>query len=289
MRRVVVGRIVRGCGLILGCGVIGCSDAPRTIVTAAPLNRGEKSSSKIIDFGQRRVDSDPAAVAVIDKALRAHTDGHLEHLRKLKAIRFTLTGLMVNTAGVRFPSTVRAAYAWPDKMRYLVENTGTERAQFLIGRDGEDLWVQNKSAQNLAATREPAPTQLRRETVNDSAAYWFWMLGAISEPGATYAQRPDLGQGEKPLTAIQIWRDGFPDAVLFFDPTTSKLVRVIYDGDVAGQRVQKRFDLSEEFLSNGIKFPGKLLLSANDRVLGDWQVTGMEFPDTIDPKEFREP
>lgn len=289
MRRVVVSRIIGGCVAVLGCGTTGCSDAPRTIVTAAPLQNTSTNNAKTITFAKRPVESDPAAVEAIQKALRAHTGGHIEKLNKLKTVRLTLNGLMVNASGARIPSTVTAACVWPNRMRYVFENTGAERARLTIGRDGDELWMQNASAQNLAATRDSVPTQLRREVLNDSAAYWFWLLGAISEPGALFQKRVDLGQGDKPLTAIQIWRDGFPDAVLYLDPETAKLARVIYDGDVAGQRVQKRFDLSEEYVSGGITFPGKLLLSANDRVLGDWQVTSVEFPDSIDSQEFREP
>lgn len=283
-------QIVRsGCVAVVACGLSGCSDTPRSIVTAAPVAGGISSNAKVIEFLKRPAESDPAAVAIIDKALRAHTDGHLENLRKLKAIRFSLSGMMVNAAGARLPSTANGVYVWPDKTRCSIENTGAERVQLTVARDGDELWMQNKSVQNLNAGRDEVPAPLRREAFSDLSAHWFWLLGMMAEPGAIVAKRADLGPGDKPLSAVQIWRDGFPDAILYFDPTTAKLARVIYDSDVTGQRVQKRFDLSEEFASGGIKFPGKLLLSANDRVLGDWQLTSVEFPDSIDPKEFREP
>lgn len=270
--------------------LIGCSDRPRTIVSAQAVDLGNQATStNTFEFGSAPEKSDPAAVELVNQALAAHTDGRPEKLEPAKSVRMTMTGPMIGPSGQPLSTLVTLLAQWPDKARSTFEIQGLDAKTMTYIRDGSSVWQQMVSSSTPSALKQRVENNYEKTVINDSSAFWIYWLTPFRDPNAIVAPAAPLSVGDKKLPGIKLWIPGFPNAAAFFDPETHRMVRILYEDQEAGQRIVKRFDLNGDITAAGITYPRTIVYSASGRVIAEWEVTKIEFPSEIDAKQFAEP
>ena len=122
----------------------------------------------------------------------------------------------------------------------------------------------------------------------DTAGEWVWSLYPLTLSETKFlSAEPTLFQNRK-LVGVRIFHPQFVPVVAFFDPETKLLTGVAYQGRENGVKVLKENYAIDLRTFSGLKFPGRLVVSANGIQLAEWNINKLE-PATYDAKHFDAP
>lgn len=116
------------------------------------------------------------------------------------------------------------------------EKQGSERTSVL---EPPKYWWLGKR-ERVSQDKEPA-----------TFLVWGWTLGAITDPKSKVESIPDIKDGDADLFGLRVSETVTPPMDLYFDKTTSRLVRIDWRSDI------HRF--SEWKDHDGVKYPAKCI------------------------------
>jgi hypothetical protein len=277
-------------GLVVAFGLIsllGCSDPPRTIETAKPVNpTGAVGQLTELPKMEKPAKSDPQAVEIVRKAIDAHTAKSPERLQKLKAIKLVREGPAVTFTQVPTPQRWDLWQSWPGRMRYRVEIPNLPIVT--LGNNQQEAWKHLGSV--LPPVRDPMTATDAEDFRLDATGDWLLMLHPMAHPDRTLALLPDVTVNGQPAQSVRIWLPGLSDAILNFDKTSGLLVQIQFDGREQNKRTFKEFLIlgHKEFL--GVTLPEKLVYKSNGSQLAEFQLKSVEaLTDPVDGKLFTDP
>jgi hypothetical protein len=235
--------------------------------------------------------SDPAAKAVVERAIKAATDGHPERLEKFKAHKSVVKGQMVLDSGAVTATTRRVEAVWPDRMRASFEFPVGDRKQVLIGMRRPVIWSSSFGGDGRGTDITPADRQRYEEIVATDAIgqCWMPMLVPLIDPKTVVfdaKKEPALGQ---PGETVKVAVPGCPTFTLWFDEKTSHLGLVTYRHVEWNTPIDKRLTLAAHKPQGGIVLPTRIDLSRNGRDVEQWEVVSWESVDKIDDAAFDPP
>jgi hypothetical protein len=240
--------------------------------------------------------SDPAAKEIVERAIKAHTQGNPSLLAKGKLSRSTANGTIKLAVGpqqeVAPVPTQRAFVArWPDEIKYtLAYKTRPFGTVTLILR-GRLTWELLNDQPRANVNPEKAEQLMRTDGL---AQHWLPLLFPLVEPKAVVFE-PRKGVGDPPVDTVRFAYPDRPPYALAFDPKSGYLTRVDYHlTDLTGL-VFTEWMFAEHKPFGGVMLPTKLTSArTTDRprvreVVQEWTVESWEFPEKIDDKEFEPP
>lgn len=277
-------RLLWGVGLLLGIGVaigLGCSDNQRTIQEAKPIDSGPTDKPVELPPMSAPDKSDPAAKALVDDAIKAHTNGKPELLQKLKSVEYTREGQAL--AGGQLPITSKWLIhaVWPNRVRFHLEMP--DRPIGILCRDGDKVW------QASGGVKMDPPADFANDFRIDATSEWLWMLFPLTEPSTVVATAAETVANDRPALGVRVWASGVTDAILHFDKETKLLVRMTFEGRESRRKVTKEIVISSHKTFHGLTLPDKMILKADGNVLAEWNTTAFDLRPTIDAKVFENP
>ncbi|MFO0850836.1 MAG: hypothetical protein U0871_20110 [Gemmataceae bacterium] len=272
------------CG-VLAAAVAGCSDTPREIVEAKPVQTETVDPVPDLSPVKPPEKTDPAARAVVDAAVAAHTGGKPAALNAFKA-GFTVsrTGTVKNQGPSLNPQTWAILAAWPDRMRV----TATlPTFQVIFCRDAAFLWQHSNipGSGGLKPMDDGPAEDFRREMTGE----WLPVLFPLLDPAAVLAVADPLPTGGKRTVGVRVWHPHLTDVIVYFDAESKLLVRVAYAGRENQVPVTKEIIALSHKPFAGVQLPERTVVKGAGRELAEWTVTTIEPVAVIDPKKFREP
>jgi hypothetical protein len=236
--------------------------------------------------------SEPTAVAVVEKALKAATDGHPERLGKAKANRLRMKGSVVGP-GRPIPTLRRVEAVWPDRFSQTDEmSPDSGLGTILIRLRRPVLWVGNVKEGKTTPAEVPdlkdREAALAAELVG---RHWMALLVPLSDPKTVvFAAKKEPLNG-LPADVIRAAVPGSPVFTLRFDEKTGLLGRIDFSQVEPGSAVStiKFFTLGQHRAFDGLMLPGRVEYRQNALPLEEWEAESWEFPERIDDAGFDAP
>jgi hypothetical protein len=240
--------------------------------------------------------SDPAAKAIVDRAIKAHTQNNPSLLAKGKISKVTAVGTILlptptSTDPVPVPSFRTVVARWPDEIKlthaFKAHIPGT---MTLILRGPFTWWGLNNTARP-----NPDPKGFEEYMRTDGLGqHWLMLMFPLVEPTAVVFD-PQKGIGTPPMDSVRLAFPERPVYQLVFDPASGYLMRVEYThADQAG-RAFKEWILSDHKLFDGMMLPTHMKFartpdhSRTRVIIEDWAVETWEFPTKLDDTVFDPP
>lgn len=275
-------------GWATGCGP--GKQLPEDLSRSRATDRGSSDPKEMVP-----AESDPAAIAIVDRAINAHTQNNPALLARAKISKVTANGTIKlpvpNATGlVPVPSLRTFISRWPDDFRLSHEFKSHIPGTLTTILRGSLTWW------GLDSTPKPVPDPQAFEEVmrTDSLAiHWLPLIFPLREPGAIVFN-PKKGVGMPPVDTVRFTMPGRPIYTLSFDSATGYLTRIEYEHtDSAG------FAFKEWLLADPKPFDGMMLAtemkmaraprSRSRDVVEEWAVEKWEFPKTLDDSSFEPP
>jgi hypothetical protein len=277
------------CGLVLGLAVfVGCGpekELPKEITISTGR---ERISSPVPPT------SEPDALKITEKAIRAATDGHPERLERGKVSKVQSEGDIEWVVGDRrivTNATRRIEAAWPDRVRVSYDlGVGTIR-QITLGLRRPIGWeraVADNGASEVNGFDRAREQLLATDVLGQ---HWMPLLVPLADPAAVvFGAKTVTDDKKQPVDQILLALPGFPTYTLWFDPKTYYLVRVWYvRPDGAGVDETNVLHLSDHKSSGGLMLPGRMRYLKNGIPVEDWKVAEWEFVDSLPDSTFDRP
>jgi hypothetical protein len=237
--------------------------------------------------------SEPAAVAYLEKAVRAYTGNRPDLVAKGKASRVVMKGRQYKVGDVPFVEVVRTVSAvWPDRYRDTDEQQGQKsvltaylhRPNFVVVKDGqEQVLTGNLEREQNFVTDAMGPywtTLFLLQTAPKTVAYDLRQK-AFLPPGSAQAI---------PVQTLRVSSSDFLAYQLTFDAKTDLLLRVDFTSVLFGTATRQTWTMADHKTTpEGLFLPSKMELRVNDSVGEEWTVEKWEFPATIPDSEFSPP
>ena len=277
-------RMLWGVGLILVIGVavgLGCSEKQREIDEAKPIPSA--ASDKPVELPPMTAPDkfDPAAKAIVEDAIKAHTNGKPELLQKLKSVEYSRDGQALAGGQLAISSKWLIHAAWPNRIRFHLEMP--DRPINILCRNGDKVW------QSSGGNKFEPPDDFARDFRLDATSEWLGLLFPLTEPSTVLATAPDSLANNRPAVGVRVWASGVTDAILHFDQETKLLVRMTFEGRESRRKVTKEIQILSHKTFHGLTLSDKMILKADGNVLAEWNTTALDFRPTIDPKVFENP
>lgn len=267
-----------------GCGG-SAKELPKVVATET-----EKAPAAAVVVPAK---SEPAAVAVVERALKVSTDGNPARVERAKVNRVKMSGSVITPA--RPVKTVRRVEAvWPARLAQTDEySADSDLTTTLVRLRRPVLWIGNIKDGKAS----PSPIAITKELEAAVAAemvgrHWMALLVPLTDPQTVvFAARKDTLNG-KAVDVIRAAAPGTPVFSLWFDETSGLLVQVSFAHVEPGNRTetQKVFALLSHRAVDGLMLPGRIEYRQSLPVpLEEWNVESWEFPERLDDATFDEP
>jgi hypothetical protein len=268
-----------GCGegkLLPGAGVI--STEPRVGSQVVPAASEEKARQ------------------VVERAIRAMTDGHPERVEKTKVNRSTAKGQYnrrLPDGQFRFVDTDRLFQAvYPDRVRVDYEfkpyEFNPEGSRLTIGlRRPVGVWVRDSTAPGAGFNAQQFSDLVAVDAIG---THWLLTLTPLADPQVVVFGFATASAGGRPFDTIKASHPSYPVVFnLWFEQATGRLAKIEYANMEAGAPVSKVIALGEYKPFGGLTLPTKINYTHNVTNAERWTVESWEFPDAIDDAVFAEP
>lgn len=231
--------------------------------------------------------SDPEAVAVIDRAVKALTGGKPELIAKGKFCRYVLKGFMYagDSANQSVETTRTASAAWPDRFHAI--NDGELLGTKLLVESWlrrPELFVTN----NGTEFRLPNPAERELNLSSDvMGQVWMAFLLPPTDPKAVVFDPQTVSFDRRELRLVKLSLAEHPLYQLYFDAKSDALVRVEYT--IAETGVSRRTAMifaDHKPGPDGLLLPYRLECLHNKTLVEKWTVEKWELPETIKDEEF---
>ncbi len=188
-----------------------------------------------------RVPDDPAARAILERAIAAQNGEKLENA--IVDIRGTFE-VTTREDGHKLEADVVQAYLSKDRNEYYLSSVRdrTQRKTVTKGFDGRDYWLRDGDRGRLLRARDDRAdrTSIDREIDDLKRNLRFLFLANLKGDGITFAMAPKHPEAPESTDGILRVAPDERDVVLFFANETSHLVRVVMPE--AGEEPKVRID-----------------------------------------------
>lgn len=272
-------------GVLALAVAVGCEPA-KQLPTEVPKEPAP------VDAWAAPAESDPAAKAYVEKAVKALTAGKPELLAKGKFSRAVLKGVMVINGEHATVRTITAG--WPN--RYAVANDLQFGDKPLLVR----AWLNGARFTAMSGDREQENIN-RAETAgvflaDGTGQHWMALLQPLTDPKAVAYDFQSV-TGTSPQTGllhpVNLVKLALPDRPLYlltFDSKTDVLLRVEYQIRESGVDRRKQWTALEHKPGpDGLILPTKTEVRHDGRLVEQWTVEKWEFPATLPDTEFEPP
>ncbi len=226
-------------------------------------------------------DDRDAALAVIDRAIRAH--GGESALAKTRYIHRLGKGAWI-LFGKENPFTVDTTLQLPERLRDAIEmEANGQKSRMTIVLNGGRAW-QSFGAGGVELEKERI-AELRDETYVMSLT----TLLPLKEKTITLSAPAGSNVQGKPASAIKVTGANRPEATLFFDNQAGLLVKIERTAKQAGLSLKKEYFLEDHKEFEGVKLPTRWLESTNGNKTIDLAIRSYDFPTSVDAKMFEKP
>jgi hypothetical protein len=266
-------------GVVLAAAVLGCGEGKKL-----PDEVVKPQITHIIPpdpLGPAPAASEPAAKAVLERAVKAITQGDPARLAGVKASVATYTG------GVHFPNaptitdaTLRLEAKWPDRAVITFDFKGVlPTITFrLVQSDG---WM------STGGREQPGkPADVGQRIYTEIVAKYSVPLGLPFADTRTIAFETRKEPGG---TTVKVAPPGTPILLVTFDEKSGLPVRVECYPLEDGRRVPKVSTLADHKPQGGLLLPTLIELTQNGLPAEKWTLEKWEFPEKIDDSRFDAP
>jgi len=274
---------VKRCTILLALlFALGCSEAPAPIA-AKKLEETGPTFAEIPDR-ETPAQSEPAAKAIVDAALAAHSEGKPNGIAAWKSFTLVRSGAIRTNTREIVNQTWTIHATWPDGYKLSADLGGNTIIVSVAGntvRRAMMLGVQKTASETLDAANGD-------DFRKDTAGEWLWSLYPLTLPETKFAGFESTTFQGKKLLGVRVFHPNFVPVVAFFDPDTKLMTGVAYQGRENGIKVLKENYAIEMKTFAGLKFPGRLVVNANGIQLAEWNVAKLEQA-SYDAKHFDVP
>lgn len=267
----------------------GCKPEPPPIREAQKLEDPTQSPRQLSGPTQPK-SSDPAAVAILEAALQAHSQGNPTKLDTLKTCTITRSGLL-GLSGTNVSAQFITDLAYPDSFKVrteLVLNppivsffaiTPTRSWQALPG-SGQSATTEGREKEDLT---EAAKLDLKLQLWEDS----FSLLFPLRDPKVLVTKAENQTILGQPAEGLHIWTADGTYALAHFDQKTHLLCRFIYQGSEQGKPVTKEWLALSQGEVAGFQLATKSGLKANGIDIANWQKFKLEVKASFPAEHFQ--
>jgi hypothetical protein len=277
--------------IVLGCGP--AKELPDEIPKSTENGRAAGEGKAAVPEK-----SDPAALEIVDRAIKAHTNSNRTLLAKGKSSRVVANGtikLTVTEGGnlIPVPSRRTIIASWPDKLKLTHEFQAHIPGTMTLILRGAFFW----QGLNKVQTPNLNPQQTLDNMKTDGfGLQWLVLLFPLVEEGVViYEPRKGAGTGTPPADTVRVSIPGRPVYRLHFSPNSGLLTQIDYHYvDVTGP-VFSEWMLSDYQEFAGLRLPTDMKMArTTDRpkfrdVTEEWKVETWEFPEKLDDSAFDAP
>ena len=269
--------------------VPGCGGKGKELPSVVPQADDKANSTPAVVTPEK---SEPTAAAVVEKALKAATDGHPERVGKAKANRLRMKGSVVGP-GRPIPTVRRVEAVWPDRLAQTDEmSPESGLGTILIRLRRPVLWVGNIKEGKTAPVEFPDLKEREAALAAELVGrHWMALLVPLADPKTVvFAAKKEPLNGQ-PADVIKAAVPGSPVFTLWFDEKTGLLGRIDFNQVEPGSTVPtiKFFSLGRHRAFDGMTLPGRIEYRQNALPLEEWDVESWEFPERIDDGAFDAP
>lgn len=279
-------------GLLAAAAVLtsqpGCGGTGKELPKVVTAGEEDKSGPKVVVPEK----SEPAATAVVERALKVTTDGHPERVQKAKANRLKMKGIVVGP-GRPIPTERHVTAVWPDRYaQYDEMNDGNGPTRVMIRLRRPTIWVARSSG-GETSVQEPADPKAQEAALAGEAVgrHWMGLLVPLADPKAVVFSAEKKTVGGEPADVVKAALPGSPVFTLWFSEKTGLLGRVDFAQLEPGANVpiQKFFALLNHRAFGGMTLPARVEYWHNGLRVEEWNVDSWEFPDSVPDAEFDAP
>jgi len=283
-------------GLFAASILIGCGPAkelpdeiPKSTETGSATTESREKSPEV---------SDPAAVEIIEHAVKAHTQNNLSLLTKGKISRMVASGTVKLPFGpggerIHVPAQRTFLARWPDEIKFTLEfkppNSGTRT---LILR-GPFTWTGMNGVQDPNLNPEKIKNDMRADAFG---LHWLVLLFPISEQKTVvFDPRKGSGVGKPAADVVKVAIPGLPIYRLHVAPDTGFITQIDYHyTDMLGPTLTE-WMISDPKEFGGLLLPTHLKMARTTErpkfrdLVEEWSVEKWEFPEKLDDNAFDAP
>jgi hypothetical protein len=218
-----------------------------------------------------------AALAVIEKAVKAQ--GGADGLARAALAARGGKGVLA-LRGSDLPFTTEEILNLPNQSRVKLE---VNRAQIMEVFNDDRGWKQSGGA-----TIAMSPGRLA-EVREEAYVWWLATLAPLLKDGFDLDVLPEINVDGRPAAGVKVTARGRPDAALYFDKDSGRLVKIRRRAKEAGIESDKEYFYSDYKDVDGVKIPGKEVVHLNGRKFSEVQYTEYKFLRKPDESAFARP
>lgn len=277
-------------GLLVAAVVIGCGpgkELPDEIPRSTGPSRNAAETKEKIP-----TTSDPAAVEVVERAIKSHTQNNPSLLAKAKISKITAKG-SIKLGGNNLVSSRLLLAKWPDEMKVTYNSLPPATDSVTLILHGGFTW----SGKNGVPIANLSPQKVEEDMRADGlGSHWLILLFPLTERNTiVYDLRKGVGVGTPPADVVRVSIPGRPVYRLQFAPDTGLLVQIDYSyTDLLGLALTE-WMLSDYKPYNGWLLPSQMKMARTTEhpkfrdVVQEWKVESWEFPEKLDEGAFDPP
>lgn len=236
--------------------------------------------------------SQPEAAKVVERAIKATTDGHPERIEKFKTSRASMKGVFKN-GPVFSPRVRRVEAVWPDRIFQSDEYNENGPIQVMIGDRNHSMWTRIRRGGRTEPWEPPDPVKFEEANTADAVGrYWMPLLVPLTDPKTIVFDAKKQTVGVLSLDVIKAAVPNCPVYTLWFEDRTGYLVRVDFNHlePLTSVPKAKNFNLEmQRRFPDGVVLPGKIGYRENGEGREEWTVDSWEAVPKIDDATFEPP
>jgi hypothetical protein len=275
-----------GAGLVLGLAVFAGCGPEKQLPTSLP-DSSEKDTPKAPQIPTK---SEPEAVKLVDRCVKAATDGHPERLERAKAVTQSAKGAFRRETGQFERATRHVQAVWPNLGRVTYDFLTGDIKQFQLGYRKPDAWAFHVRDAEPADFTPPNMKEYAEIIGIDLVGlFWMPMLVPLVDPTTVVFGAKTEMLDNQPAEVVQVSVPGCPVFSLWVDGKTTLPKLITFTHNEGGTKILKRLGLADHKPFGGVLIPTTLVYARNSTPVEEWTITACTFVDKIDDATFNRP
>lgn len=269
----------------------GCGGSEKSLPQHVPENTGQSGTTAVVTAPDK---SEPAAVAVVGRAVKAATAGNPARVERAKVNRLRMKGTVMGPSGPVLSRRLVEA-VWPDRLAQTDEfGSDSGFGKTLVRLRRPVLWV-GRIAEGKALPVEFADGKAPEAAIAAESVgrHWMAVLVPLADSRTVVFDAKKLPLNGRPADVIRAAAPGTPVFTLWFDEQSGLLLQVGFAQIEPGNTkpTDKVFTLRDHRAADGLMVPGRIEYrqSALPLPLEEWVVEEWEFPERIEEGGFDPP
>ncbi len=269
------------CAALLGCG--GADPLP--IREAKKIDQPVMKPAELT-APMKPVQSEPAARALLDEMLAAHTDGKPAAVNQFKSCYVVRSGAVEKPVG-RLRMTWKTHMIWPDRYRVGMEvlGQGLTTQTYCMAPGNNWQFPSGTNSPDKAPLAAEVVSTMQAQFEEDSITLLFGLLGE----DVLVTRGVDETINGVELLTLHVWTPGLSYAQIGIDKTTKLLRRILYNGRELTDLVIKELLVMGYTDINGVKMPSRIGIRGSGRPLAEWVDLTISTTEPLDAKLFEKP